>query len=339
MERNHKLDFLRAFAIICVLVIHTTNERYAHTDTEFWISAWLNTFTRPCIAIFIFLAGYLFRQKNLDLDYLFRKYQRVLVPYLFFALLTILERGRSGTLGYVSNHFQDILYGIVTCDIRGIYYYIFVIVILYTLAFIVLKNEWLSDRVVPITLGLFALNLLHGAYYGSIANSLGLVDASTSIVPFYHDRFLFYWPFFMFLGILFRRHNWQQVIDSKQHTVLWFWIAIFVSYNVLFFLNVDNIYGYNSVIGTFYSIATIAVLLLSNIHGAVVTFLSQISYSIYLTHYFFLSLLDGLEVDLGLRMPLWFSIFRFTLILGSSILVYVIGKQLLKRKSVIVLGA
>jgi len=338
MERNHKLDFLRAFAIICVLVIHTTNQRYAHTDTEFWISAWLNTFTRPCIATFIFLAGYLFRQRNLDLDYLFRKYQRVLVPYLFFAVLTVLEQGRTGTIGYVSNNLQGILFGIVTCGIRGIYYYIFVIIVLYTLAFVVLKTRWLNERIVPITIGLFALNLLHGAYYNSIATTLGLIDGSTGYVPLYHDRFLFYWPFFMFLGILFKRYNWQEVINSRKNTVIWFWVSIFAAYNVLFFLSIDNIYGYNSVIGTFYAIATIAFLLLSDLRHAVIVFLSQISYSIYLTHYFFLSFLNEWEADAGLEMPLWFSIIRFTLILGGSILVYLIGKQLLKRNSVVVIG-
>ena len=299
----------------------------------------MNTFTRPCIAIFIFLAGYLFKQRNLDLDYLFRKYQRVLVPYLFFALLTIVERGRTGTIGYVSSHLEDILFGIVTGGIRGIYYYIFVIVILYTLAFVVLKNQWLNARIVPITIGLFVLNLLHGAYYGSIAKALALVDLGTGSVPFYHDRFLFYWPFFMFLGILFKRYNWQAIIESRKNTVIWSWIAVFLAYNLLFFLKVDNIYGYNSVIGTFYSIATIAFLLLPNFQHSLVTFLSHISYSIYLIHYFFLSFLNELEADLGLELPLWFSLLRFTVILSGSILVYLIGKQLLKRNSTIVLGA
>lgn len=339
MERNHKLDLLRAIAIICVLIIHACNQRYTNTDTELLISAWLTTFTRPCIAIFIFLAGYLFRQSNLNIDYLFRKYQRVLVPYLVFCLLTILERGRTGTIGYIGSNLDDILLGIVTCDIRGIYYYIFVIVILYTMAYIVLSNQWLNDRIVPITIGFFVLNLLHGTYYDSIAETLGLVNADTGIVPLYHDRFLFYWPFFMFLGILFKRYNWQQFIDSRKYTVISFWIATFISYNILFFLNVDNIYGYNSVIGTFYSIATIAFLLLSNFQHAVVTFLSQISYFIYLIHYFFLSILDEITNDLGLELPFWFSIIRFTIMLTGSILCYLIGKQLLKRNSVIVMGA
>src|SRR3972149_10022559 len=81
-HRDPQLDFMRAVAIMGVLVIHSVG-RYRHTDLDLVVAGWLGLFCRPCIAVFLFVSGYLFNEHP-DARYLARRLKRVLVPYLVF---------------------------------------------------------------------------------------------------------------------------------------------------------------------------------------------------------------------------------------------------------------
>jgi peptidoglycan/LPS O-acetylase OafA/YrhL len=97
---------------------------------------------------------------------------------------------------------------------------------------------------------------------------------------------------------------------------------------------------FNSVIGTFYSLATIAFLLQFNIRNEFLNFLSKISYSIYLSHILFIDQFKNISHSLEIEWPfLSWLIIGFSVSLIGSIIVYLIAKILLKEKSGIIIGA
>ena len=57
--RNDLLDWLRTVAILIVLVVHAV-PGYEKTNLEKFGVDWLTTVFRPCIAIFLFSAGFFF---------------------------------------------------------------------------------------------------------------------------------------------------------------------------------------------------------------------------------------------------------------------------------------
>lgn len=340
MKREYKLDFLRALAIISVLIIHAVlfYEPSEKISIEMLVGGWLTMTLRPCIAIFLFLSGYLFKTDFKDVSYLIKKYKRVIIPYLLFSLITLIIRGKTQIIDYITSRPSDILIDIVIGNIWGIYYFVFVIVFIYTLAFFILKNTQFRVHLISITILLFVLNLLHGAYYNSLINILNI--ANTEFARFYSERFLLAWPFFFFLGIIFKKYNGQVLIDNHKSLVTYCWIYIFTIYSFLYFIGVDNIDVFNSVIGTFYSLATIAFLLQFNIKNEFLNFLSKISYSIYLSHILFIDQFKNISHSLGIEWPfLSWLIIGFSVSLIGSIIVYLIAKIFLKEKSGIIIGA
>jgi surface polysaccharide O-acyltransferase-like enzyme len=338
MERNHKLDFLRAVSIICVLIIHCVVLYEPTTAAERVIGGWLEMVTRPCIAVFLFISGYLFKTNLQDSSYLWKKYKRVIMPYLFFCLVTLLSRGRSQIVTYIMSKPIDLIIDILLGNIWGIYYFVFVIVFLYTLAFIILRNPKLRTQLIPLTLLLFVVNLLQGAYYYPIVDTFNVSNSRLAIL--YSERFILSWPAFFFLGILFKKYNGQVLIERHSQKVIFFWVFIFTFYNCLYFIGIENIYEYNSVIGTFYSLTTIAALLLFNIKNKIIDFLSEVSYSIYLSHVFFVAELKLIGDDLGIEWSLlsWIIVSFFVSLIGSLIL-YLIAKLIFKQKSYLIIGA
>ena len=340
MKREYKLDFLRALAIISVLIIHAVlfYEPSEKIGIEMLVGGWLTMTVRPCIAIFLFLSGYLFKTDFKDVSYLIKKYKRVILPYLFFSLITLIIRGKTQIIDYITSRPVDILIDILIGNTWGIYYFVFVIVFIYALAFFILKTPQFRVHLISITLLLFVLNLLQGAYYNSLINILNI--ANTEFARFYSERFLLSWPFFFFLGIIFKKYNGQLLIDNHKSLVTYCWIYIFTIYSFLYFIGVDNIDVFNSVIGTFYSLATIAFLLQFNIRNEFLNFLSKISYSIYLSHILFIDQFKNISHSLEIEWPfLSWLIIGFSVSLIGSIIVYLIAKILLKEKSGIIIGA
>jgi surface polysaccharide O-acyltransferase-like enzyme len=90
--RFSALDFIRAYAIILVVMLHAAAPPlYAFKDVPrayWWTANLFDSFARPCVPLFVMVSGFLLLDASKEESVLvfFRKrFAKVLVPYLFWA--------------------------------------------------------------------------------------------------------------------------------------------------------------------------------------------------------------------------------------------------------------
>jgi len=330
MERDHKLDFLRALAIIGVLVIHSIG-RYAHSEVESIIGGWFGLVARPCIAVFLFVSGVLF-EKGQNMSYLRHRMRRVLYPYLFFSVFALVYEVGFNRI----NDIYEILLRICTGGIFNIYYFVFVIVCMYIMVFILDKLGILEKHITALLLVSLMINLLHVSYFKQICDFLEVKD---KLKDYYHIRSLLIWSLYYLLGIYYRAFKLEKTILENKILIRVVWVSTFVFYSFLHFVRINNIGGYNSVIGTTYSLTTILFLLTFDIRSKGIYFLRTTSYSIYLSHIFFVYALRDFAHISAIELPFGFGLISFILSLIGSLLVYYMGKLIFKSKSFDIIGA
>lgn len=86
------LDFIRAYAIILVVMVHASGPPlYAYNTVprgQWWAANLYDSFARPCVPLFLMVSGFLLLDSSKDesLGTFFKKrLSKVLVPYLFWA--------------------------------------------------------------------------------------------------------------------------------------------------------------------------------------------------------------------------------------------------------------
>ncbi len=332
--RNHKMDLVRATAIIFVLIIHSSHE-YVNNYNQEIIAGWFSTVTRPTIAMFLFVSGYFFNP-NPTLPYLLKHYKRVLVPYFVFSCLAILYQQQIiGVPNYIISHWNIVLINLLMGYTWGVYWYIPTIIFVYTIAFFVLHSS--QKNLIWITIVSFVINLLHGTYYAPIVDFLGVGESK--VIWYYSYRFFISWPFFFFLGLTFRHYCLEEIVNNHCKKILLLWIGIFLVVNLIYFTKVGLTDMYNSVIGTIYAVSTIFLVLTIDVKSATITFVSKLSFLIYLAHYFFIAGLKTVEKMSGTVWPFWFWVFSFAISLIGPIVLYFIAKKILHDKSILIIGA
>lgn len=333
MERDPKLDFLRALAIIGVLVIHSV-ARYADTEIESMIGGWFNLIAGACIASFLFVSGVLFKQ-NQDSSYLKYRVKRVIYPYLFFSTFALIYTYYTNCLKFVDD-VKIILLKVLTGGTFNIYFFIFVIVCLYIIIFMLDKSGILGKYIASLLLISLVVNLLHASYFRQLFDFFNIED---KFKDYYYLRTLLIWFPYYFFGIYYRSFKLEKTILENKVLIRVTWIFIVIFYSFLYFIDIDNIGGYDSVIGTIYSFATILFLLTFNVRSQLIYFISKISYSIYLSHIFFVYILRDAAPLFLIEVPFWFGLISLVLSFTGSLCVYYIARLVFKSKSIYIIGA
>lgn len=334
MNRHHRLDLLRAIAIIAVVIIHTFS-RVNTSPLEITIAEWLRIITRPTIAIFLFVSGMLFIQYHDRIQNLWKRYRRVLIPYTLFSICYLIVVHGASVIDYVVNNPLRIVAFYSIGQIAGQYYFVFVILYIYLMAHVVLKIPSLNRHLVTVTILFGLLNLLQGAYFDLVIQHVNFPNEHIPSVFVYRSPL--YWPVFFFLGMCVQRYRLEEWILEYKVSVRIVWFVTFLVYTGLFLANTPSIDGYNSIIGTVYSFTTIFALYTLDWQHDVITFLSRLSYYIYLCHIVVLELLHAL------LMPQTFSLgtalLYFTVALFVPIGLYFVLRSLLREKTYVLLGA
>lgn len=333
MERDHKLDFLRALAIIGVLVIHSAG-RYADTEIESMIGGWFTLVARACIASFLFVSGVLFKQDQ-DMSYLKHRIERVLYPYLFFSVLALIYTYQANFPNLVDDT-KVVLLKIFTGGTFNIYFFVFVIICSYIVVFTLDKSGVLKKYITSLLLISLMVNLLHASYFRQLFDFFDIKD---KFKDYYYLRTLLIWfPYYLF-GIYYRSFKLEKTILENKVLIRIAWIFVIVFYSFLYVIKISNIGGYDSVIGTIYSLATILFLLTFNIKSKVIYFISKISYSMYLSHIFFVYALRDVAPLLWTAVPFWLGLISFVLSFIGSLCVYYLAKLVFKSSSIYIIGA
>jgi surface polysaccharide O-acyltransferase-like enzyme len=334
LNRNHRLDLLRAVAIIAVIIIHTFS-RVNTSPLEIAIAGWLRTITRPTIAIFLFVSGMLFAKYHPRIQSLVKRYKRILIPYTIFSICYLIVVHGSSVIDYVIHNPLRIAAFYSIGQIAGQYYFVFVILYIYLMAYFVLNTPRLNQHLVTITILFCLLNLFQGAYFDLMIQNISFPNQYIPEVFVYRSPL--YWPVFFFLGMCVQRFSLDVWILQYKHSVRIVWLVTFAVYTVLFLANVEAIDGYNSIIGTLYSFATICALFTLEWQHEVITFLSRTSYYIYLCHIVVLELLHAI------LMPQVFSLgtacYYFVVALFVPIGLYFVLRYFLRDKTYTFIGA
>lgn len=333
MERDPKLDFLRALAIIGVLVIHSA-DRYADTEIESMIGGWFALVARACIASFLFVSGALFKQ-NQGVPYLKHRIKRVLYPYLFFSVFALIYSYQANFPKLVGD-IKVVLLKILTGGTFNIYFFVFVIICSYITVFLLDKSGAFEKHLTFLLLISLTVNLLHASYFRQIFE---FFDVKDKWKDYYYYRTLLIWLPFYFFGIYYRSLKLEKTILENKALIRITWIFVVAFYSFLHAIKIGNIGGYDSVIGTIYSLATILFLLTFDVRNKIFYFISKISYSIYLSHIFFVYALRDIAPLLWQQPPFWLGLVSLVLSFMGPLLVYFLAKLILKSKSIYVIGA
>ena len=192
MKRITEFDFLRALAIIGVIIIHSST-RYAHPGGEYLIGGWFSTFTRPCIAIFLFISGFLLAGRVFNGPELIKRFKRVLWPYLVFSALALLYSFKFSIIQTLVNAPWRIIAKIIIGDAFGVYYFVFVICCIYVLYFVLVRN---NVSIVHSLIFFGIILFVHNAYFSKAISQFGWQN--TKATELYTYRYVF-WPFFFLL--------------------------------------------------------------------------------------------------------------------------------------------
>lgn len=322
-ERTEYLDVLRAIAIVLVVVVHSLG---GFSDTSFgsevwWISNVVNTVTHCAVPLFVMLSGTLLLSgKYTDLSSFCKKrFSKVLIPFFtwsiifFLANAFVLNKPLSA-----DNLLFSFLSDIWTNNIVPVYWYIYMLIGLYTIIPIVhpWANKEGNESEVIVFIALWFL-LLFGFSQEMI------------------ERYNLYWftgyAGYLLLGFYMGRLN----LELKRYKYM-FLLLFIVSAGI----TIAGKYFFPGMITDGYLTPNIAILSLSAfglikagfyprnttiLYG--VTFLSLNSYGIYLIHAVFISLMSKAGIDALFISP-YLGMF---IVAGVSILLSIILVVCIKR--------
>ena len=196
-EKNYKIQMVRAFAILMVVL--------SHTSPSGFMQIYCRPFCNLSVGIFLFLSGYLTKTENDDWKSFFKKrILKLIIPYLiwsvFFSIITY-----KGPI--------NLIFNILTARAAAIFYYIFVYIQLVLLTPLLgkaakSKYKWLVFLITPLSLIIFK-------YYYLLPGA----TMNTYVSIFWEDCCLG-WISYYYLGLLLGNKLINLKISSKKVLIL-----------------------------------------------------------------------------------------------------------------------
>ena len=275
-------DNARGIAILMVLIIHSA-KRY--DCGVFWNEALsaLSVLSLSCIAVFLFLSGYLVGNREWKPTHLWKRCSRVLIPYLIVSVFAFLYGDAVAMISGGVPEKAKLLLRLLLGHSFGIYYFVFVIVGMYVFHFFMVK--WAVDPK-NLAIGFLIVLIAHHVIYPTFVEPhIGVIGKR-----FYTNRFPF-WPFFFYLGVWLSKPGMAHVVTGIQRFFKTYWgIALFVGCGLAHVILASNGVGnsgkYDSIACSVWSVVTISMMVSLDYKLPFLAFLSRYSYSIYLMHIF-----------------------------------------------------
>ncbi|MFT9848547.1 acyltransferase [Aneurinibacillus sp. REN35] len=214
-QRIYELDWLRAFAALSVISIHTTSTYVMKSDTAY---IW-NQAMRYAVPLFIILSGFLLYYSDRNKtsvpygSFYKRRFSKILIPYVIWTVLyaaykhwDVLLAEEYGT--FLSSLGDHLLYG------TGFVHLYFLIImvqlyLIYPLLYVWLKRHAGSFLAVTLMLTLTAEFILY-------FHSLGIWKVPRLTVPYVIMLPLWIFYFSMGMYLAQRREKWEPWISGKK---------------------------------------------------------------------------------------------------------------------------
>lgn len=204
-----EIDYLRAIAIIAVLIIHTTDDTAAVkqlTGLTFSL-IYIEELARFAVPMFVFVSGFvLYNKYKLELpmkEFYKKRFIVILIPYLIFSVIYYMVNSHLGLLPPIT--FNLLITSIFNFNAAGHFWYIHMILTFYIfypaiIAYYEIIREILGNYTFP---ALF-LSVLIMYYLGSFIPSFGFALG----MPF---KYLIY-----FLFGIYTNDNYEQICQSLE---------------------------------------------------------------------------------------------------------------------------
>lgn len=175
------LDFLRAFAIICIVLIHISSH-FNKNITNFNFSAIITAFVLIGVPLFFMISGALLIGKSNE-NFINKRFKRVLSPFLFWVIIyffcgIIFFNGK-----FIANYFLDTLFA--NSSISKVFWFVYCLLGGYLLIPIVngfLKTE--KDKGLKYLLILFTISVILSSLTGFCNIKLNYLNTIVRYLPF-----------------------------------------------------------------------------------------------------------------------------------------------------------
>lgn len=322
-------------------MVHTLTV-FADTPNEVNIKEYLNTVLRFGVAIFIFLAGFFFRQ-NADWSYIKSKLLKVLVPY------TIVSIFASALLVYINNwnlsNVKEIIFSYLLGYKFG-YYFIPVIIMMYFLGYLFVRTGLLKHINKLLVLAT-ALQFGWLIFDEQIYQRFDLYNKH--FLQFQANELIFYlmpltWLFFFVLGLWYQKKESIEIVKKEKRTINLVLIFTIILLNLQIFMHFGDYTPHGSIIWSLLCTAIILFLVNLNYDGYILKFRRQIeylskeSYSIFLLNFFFIYGVFEIEKRADVNFPYWAVLILFPVVFLLTIGVIEVVKRIFGSKSVWIIG-
>ncbi|WP_196002084.1 acyltransferase [Clostridium sp. 1001271B_151109_B4] len=307
--KDKSIQCLRALSILAVVLIHSL----PNADSSIYVRQFINF----CVAMFIFISGYL-TDINIDDTKKFYKKRilRVIFPYLIWSAIFIVK---SKDYNIIS-----IIWRILTGQGCNIYYYIIVymqLIIVTPLFGKALKSKYSK---IPYLLTPISLILIY--IYIFIGNP----------IPFPYNVLSFtVWSLFYYYGLQLKYLNKNLEISLNKNLIMYIiWLILSIIEGILW--NKHGNYSMaisqikiSSILCSLYFIKVVMVIKNKIITNKAIIMLGDYSFGVYLTHMFFIDILKKFIPNYSV----FFALIIVVIVLLLNCIFIYIGKLILKDKS------
>lgn len=319
-KRNFNLDIIRCIAIICVICIHSMGKLNESIDIptielNYIIHLFLSSIIYMGVPLFVMLSGALLLGKDDEPhDFLKKRFKRILIPFFIWSIIVF-------CLDKITNHqpfsiidlTTEFSIKFLTNGVHGIYWYIYMLAGLYLLTPILQKVfRNISPELCNYTIILITLFIVIQKITPSIYEKESLL-------------LKYFFPYLIYLGYYIGGYYFYTYANKLRYFPKITIYCFFVFY-LLGILNIIKPFT-TFPLQFFQSLFFFGILIsmkkkiLTNKKQALVIFISNTSYGIYLSHFLFISALYKIGIEKAV------PVYLVPILITSIVLCLEIGLQ------------
>ena len=338
------IDYLRVIATIAVIVTHVSAGFLYETNFEFtnwWIGLFSAGSMRFCVPIFVMISGVLLLAKQYDLKvHLQKRFQRVLLPFLFWSiiyiLLDLLLPILKGEPIVIIDSLKHFVYGLIF-GVRGHLWYIYMILGLYL--FIPFIQKWIlqyEKNEMYLFLSLWTLTLVINWFIPSVPGEKGY-DFGRGIDLTYFSGFIGY----LILGYYLSKKEIFNSVKGNFYSALLIVVGLVITFIGTYFVSQptgDFARNFIRYLTPNVALVSIGIFLLfkNNCNKVIpqrhinygLQTISKYSYGIYLSHIFSLWILGYIGISKHFINPIIGILTTTSLCLIMSLIITIIINKL-----------
>lgn len=332
-RRFYDIDLLKAVSIIAVIGVHSISTSFSDGSGAGRFLGDLTAFAVPGL---LFASGFLFDKTGTKSGTLIKKLLvRIFPPYIFWSMVIMVFKLPGGSQGADALDLKTMVFNLLFGHVVGIYYFVFVITYLYGISFFLKR---LSRRGVLLLWGVLVVITL--VFVKNIFFFVPVPERWFMLVLMRHPLvhllpYLSGWVFFLYR---------ESVIERVSSSWIRVGGPVILIDGILLLSNQPLAPG-----------ALTRLILQGHIYLAIffilwagsyrlkpvrpIYFLSRISYGLFLLHFPFVRAFQGFFPEETSAFSILYSSLALASGLGGSLFVIYLGKRLLGRYSVYIIGA